>query len=316
MRPSWWCVAAIVGSASIAGADHHQLTGLTFDSPAAWKSQDVPDHSTNVLQSDKGVAIFVVYSPHPAVTGGLAAAFAADWKTATSLTPTKTVPTPAARKLGGRNVLEGSMETIAQGSPVIVDVLLLEAGSQVVPTLVYTQDRKTQKALQPDLDKMIASIAVTATDPAPAPVAAAPVATTGARVLPTITLNDIAGSWNTHDQAVTTYVDGSTGAYSGTMATSVQEWYEIKADGSYTRKFQGLSNGHVIRESGKGVIALTADAIVFTEDGKEKQRMHFIEFAIDADGNAHWKLLDAQYPTTKPNIGLYAQKWVRVVAKK
>jgi hypothetical protein len=308
---------------SSAMADHHQVTGASFDSPAGWQAQDAPDHATLVYRSGATFAIFVVYTPHPAVAGGLAAGFAADWKTATALTPTKTVPKSAARKIGARSALEGIADTTMEGSNVTAELILLDAGTQVVPALIYTQSRAMLKTLQPEIDKMLATVQVAEVAPAAptapqaAPqVAPPPVATTGPRTLTTVTLADLAGSWSTSDQAVTTYVNSSTGAYSGTSATSTQDWYQIKADGTYTRSFQGMANGHVIRETGKGAITLGADAIVFTEGGRERRRYHFLEFTIDADGTAHWKLLDAQYPVTSPNIGLYGEKWVRAVVKK
>ncbi|HET9987286.1 MAG TPA: hypothetical protein VFQ65_02180 [Kofleriaceae bacterium] len=316
-----WVIVVMVAWTRLAVADHHEVTGASFDSPPGWAAQDAPDHATLVYKTGSTFAIFVVYAPHPAISGGLATAFSPDWKTATVNTPTKTVPKPVARKLAGHNLLEGVADTTMQGSNVTVEVILVELGAQVVPVLVYSQNRAMLKTMQPDTDKMLASLqlAAPAPGPGPAPVPAptqpAP-ATSGPRMLTTITLADLAGSWSTHDQAVTTYVDGSTGAYSGTMATSTQDWFQIKADGSYTRTFQGLANGHVVRETGKGTITLAPDAIVFTEAGREYRRFHFLQFAIDADGTAHWQLLDAQYPITQPNIGLYAEKWVRAVVKK
>lgn len=313
-----WVIAVLSVWTRLAVADHHEVTGASFESVAGWEAQDAPDHATLVYKSGSTFGIFVVYSPHPATSGGLAAAFSPDWKTATVNTPTKTVPKPAARKLAGRNLLEGVADTSMQGSNVTVEVILVEAGAQVVPVLLYTQTRAMLKTLQPDTDKMVASIQLAAVAPAPAvapPAPAAP-ATSGPRMLTTITLADLAGAWSTHDQAVTGYVDSSSGAYAGTAVSSTQDFYQIKSDGTYTRTFQGLSNGHVVRETGKGAITLAPDAIVFTEGGREYRRFHSLQFAIDADGTAHWQLLDAQYPVTRPNIGLYAEKWVRAVAKK
>ena len=324
-------VAAVIvcGLAGAATADKHQITGLSFESAPSWAAQDAPNQSTLVFKVDSRFAILAIFSPHPATTT-LAAAFGPDWTTATATTPTKVIPKPSARKIGGRNVLEAAAEAQTEGSTVTMSVLLLETNGQIVPTVVYTQDRKMLKSFRADLDKMIASIQGTPpakTDPPPAPPAADPTPPAadpappaadagGARKLTNITLKDIAGSWSTHDQAITTYVNSSTGAYSGTMATSVQDWYEIKADGSYTRKFQGMSGNQVVRENAKGTITMTPDAIVFTEGGKQHMKVHFLEFAIDAEGGAHWKLIDFQYPLNAANIGLYAETWFRAGAKK
>lgn len=223
------------------------------------------------------------------------------------------MPTPAWRKLGAKNLLVATTDATSEGTAVAVQVQLLDLGGQVVPILIYSQDRKMLQSLQGELDAAIGSIQLTA--PAPAPPPAEPAAG-GARKLTTITLKDIAGSWSTHDQVVTTYVDSHTGGYSGTQATSVQEWFDIAADGTYARRFQGFANGHVIRESAKGAITMAPDAILFTEGGKVVRRYHFLEMAVDADGAAHWKLLDAQYPVTPPNIGLYGETWGRPAPKK
>lgn len=291
-----------------AAADRHQVTGATFEAAAGWEAQDAPDHSTLIYKSGTTFGIFVVYTPH---AGALAGAFDADWKATTVNTPTKTIPKPTARKLAGRNMVEGVADTTMQGSNVTMSVILVETGGQIVDALVYTQNRAMLRTLAPDVDKMLASIQVAA--PAPA---AAPAATGGARVLTTISLADLAGSWSTHDQIVSTYVNSSTGNYSSTSTTATQDFYDIKADGSYAHRFQGLANGHVVRETSAGKISLAGDAIVFSENGREVHRYRLLELAIDADGTAHWKMLDAQYPVTSPNIGLYAEKWVRIPAKK
>jgi hypothetical protein len=308
-------VVAVLGAAlGTAAADRHQVTGASFEAAPNWEAQDAPDHSTLVYRQGTTFGIFVVYTPHP---GALAASFDADWKRTTVNTPTRTVPKPTSRKLGARNLLEGSADTTTEGSNVTMNVILVEANGQIVDALVYTQNRAMLKALQPDIDKMLGSLQVAAPAAAPEPVAApAPVATGAARVLTTIALKDLAGAWSTHDQAVTTYVNSSSGAYAGTQTSATQDFYDIKADGTYAHRFQGLANGHVVRESSKGTVSLAGDAIVFTGSDGDVHRFHFLEFAIDADGTSHWKVLDAQYPINSANIGLYAEKWVRVVAKK
>ena len=239
----------------------------------------------------------------------LAATFIADWKTVTATTPTKTVSKSAQRKLGARILLEAALETTSDGQTVLADLMMLDAGGQVVSTLVYTQDRKMLKALQGDLDKIVGSIKVaprkaadappppapSAPPPAAAPAPAAPEPpATGARVLKHITVADLAGSWSTVDSETTGQADSSGGSPSVT-ATASAEWFEIKADGSYTRKYRGLANHHVVYETGKGQISMTPDAIVFTENGKEARRLRFLELRIDGDGTGHWHVLDASY---------------------
>lgn len=302
-----------VSTAAVAAP--HEVSGATFEGLAGWEAQDAPDHATLIYKADNRLAIFVVFAPHP---GTAAASFAADWKTATTNTPTPSVPAPAARKLNTRNILEGVTEVTVDGSPVTLDVQLVEVAGQVVPTIIYTQDRKMLQGFRGDVDKMLASIQVAKPpepEPAPAP-APAPAPVGGARKLTTITLADIAGSWSSHDQAITTYVDSNTGGYSHTQATSVQDWYEIAADGSYSHRFQGLANGHVVRESSKGTVSLGADGVVFTEGGKVVRHYHFLELAIDTTGAAHWKLIDFQYPLNSANIGLYGETWGRAAPKK
>ncbi len=305
-------VLAVLGMCAfggVAAADRHEVTGATFEAPAGWEVHDSPDHATMLYKVDDRFAIMVVFAAH-APAGDIAATFAADWTAATANTPTPTVPKPAARKLAGRSVLEASAEPTSDGQKVFVDLIQLASGGQVVSTLIYTQDRKMMQGFQATLEKTVASIQVApAAKPEPPPVAnpapgPPPPDSSGARKLTSITLDDIAGSWDTHDLSV------SVGD-----ATSVQNWYQIKPDGAYERQFQGIANHHVVRETGKGKITLTPDAIVFTEDNREYKNLRFLELRIDADGTAHWKLLDSSYPPTDGNIALYAENWIRAVGK-
>ena len=105
-----------------------------------------------------------------------------------------------------------------------------------------------------------------------------------------ITMADLAGIWDNGGAAVTTYVNSSSGNYSGTDTTFFTENYSIKPDGSFTHSFQGRTSNHTVRETSTGTFSISDGCIWVTVTGGEgkgsRTRYQFVSFMTLPNGGA------------------------------
>jgi hypothetical protein len=104
-----------------------------------------------------------------------------------------------------------------------------------------------------------------------------------------ITMADLAGTWNSGGASVTTYVDPSSGNYSGTDTTFYGESYNIKADGTFNHNFAGRTGNHTVREVSNGVITLSGGFVIVKFTGGERRstyKYQFISFMTMPNGGA------------------------------
>jgi len=110
----------------------------------------------------------------------------------------------------------------------------------------------------------------------------------------TITIADLAGTWNGGGASVTTYVNSSTGNYSGTDTTFYGESYRINPDGTFTHSFAGRTGNHTVRETSSGVISLSDGFIIVRFTAGERRstyKYQFIAFMTLPNGGAVLSLL-------------------------
>ena len=305
-------VAVIAALASPAFAQRHAIGSTSFEIPAGWQVQpDTADHATLVHQGSGHYLIAVVSVPRPTSTGPVAS-FASEWKRITSATPTASVPAATRRTLGKRTVYEGAMAVTNDGQAVHAHLIMLDLGSQVVSVLIYTQDAKMLAAYRRQLDWLMSNIQVAASPPPaqPAPAPQARPAPGAPRMLTTITLADLVGTWRTGAGASTDFYNSTTGNYSGSVTGVYGETLTIKANGAYAKGFSGMVNGHVLKSSSSGTVSLSGGFVVFS-DGKAVRNMRLIDYAIAPDGTVRVRLLDGHYDLTKGNVDFYAEAYVR-----
>jgi len=105
-----------------------------------------------------------------------------------------------------------------------------------------------------------------------------------------ITMADLVGTWDNGGASVTTYVDSSSGTYSGTDTTFFTENYTIRADGSFTHSFQGRTSNHTVRETSTGAFSISDGCIwisVAAGEGKgTRTRYQFVSFMTLPNGGA------------------------------
>jgi hypothetical protein len=105
-----------------------------------------------------------------------------------------------------------------------------------------------------------------------------------------ITMADLVGTWDQGAASVTTYVDSSSGNYSGTDTTFYTENYTIKPDGTFDHRFQGRTSNHTVREASGGTITLSGGYVIVKFTTGERKgstyRYQFIAFMTLPNGGA------------------------------
>lgn len=105
-----------------------------------------------------------------------------------------------------------------------------------------------------------------------------------------ITMADLAGTWENGGASVTTYVDSSSGNYSGTDTTFFGESYTIKSDGMFDFRFQGRTANHTVREAGSGTITLSGGYVYVRFTGGDRKgssyKYQFIAYMTLPNGGA------------------------------
>lgn len=105
-----------------------------------------------------------------------------------------------------------------------------------------------------------------------------------------ITMADLAGTWESGAASVTSYVDSSSGNYSGTDTTFYAESYSVHPDGTFDHKFAGRTANHTVREVSSGTITLSGAYVFVRFTGGERKgssyKYQFIAYMTLPNGGA------------------------------
>jgi hypothetical protein len=102
-----------------------------------------------------------------------------------------------------------------------------------------------------------------------------------------ISMEDLAGTWNNEGVSVETYVNSTTGNYAGTDITAHGEGYLIKPDGSFSHKFVAITGNGQVKETNSGTVILAGDTITFKlNNGKTPMRYQLIGYMTLPNGGA------------------------------
>src|SRR6185436_5518257 len=102
----------------------------------------------------------------------------------------------------------------------------------------------------------------------------------------TITLSDLAGTWDHGAGSVQTYIDSSTGDYARTATSFYGEQFVIKSDGTCAYKFVGRANNRTVRELDTGNVILSGSYITFKFKERLTQKYQLIGFMNQPGGAA------------------------------
>jgi hypothetical protein len=104
------------------------------------------------------------------------------------------------------------------------------------------------------------------------------------RLRKTITMADLAGTWEVGGASVMEYITSS--SQSTTSVSFGRTKYTIRADGSYDGKFQGRASNTTIRESESGTISLSGGFIIKRDRNNRELKYQFVAFMIQPNGAA------------------------------
>lgn len=235
-------------------SDTRTLDLVTFVAPPGWhvdeRGSGDGQHVVMSKADSASYCMIVVYRSTPA-TGDLAASFAAEWTRVAlqTLDPVAT-PTPAVNPMGELRMAIGGAASTAQGQPIIGLLVVLDAGSRVVPILVASPSFEKFERYRAEFDPFVASLAVHKANASPGPAPRR------------LRIADLAGEWGRHDGINTRYVDRQTGAYAGADSIHFTESWAITANGTISLDFFGIHNGRRIAEKSTGSATLSAEGVL------------------------------------------------------
>jgi hypothetical protein len=241
---------------------------LTFVPPPGWhvehRGSGAGEHVVMSRADAASYCMIVVYTSTPA-SGDLSASFASEWgRVALKTLDPVAIPRAAVSAFGDVRVAIGAASSTQQSRPLIGLLVVVDAGTRVVPILVAAPSFESFDSYRPEVDPFLGSLAVrVAAAPAIAPVTPVP------RL--SLAIADLAGDWGRHDGINTRYVDRQTGAYAGTDSIHFTETWAIGADGGVSLDFYGIQNGRRIVEKATGTATLTAEGILAIRMTNEKR---------------------------------------------
>jgi hypothetical protein len=109
------------------------------------------------------------------------------------------------------------------------------------------------------------------------------------RLRKTITMADLAGTWEIGGASVQQYVSSSTQSYSSVSFGRTK--YTVRANGTYESSFQGRASNTTIRESDSGAIVLDGGFITMKSRQNPAMRYQFVAFMNQANGAAVLSLI-------------------------
>ena len=112
------------------------------------------------------------------------------------------------------------------------------------------------------------------------------------RLRKTMTVADLAGTWNNGAASVQRYIDSSTGDYAGTNTTFYGEEYVIRPDGTFDYLFVGRSDNRTVREKESGTIILSGGFITVKFNQRTSHKYQFLAFMTQPSGAAILSLVE------------------------
>lgn len=284
----------------LAIADVKMIGPLSFAVPDGWQYEtSAPDRADMVWRNSNGAYLIILLTAPQPSSGDADRDFALAWRSLVETDPRLAIPSPIYDVRGSVGyAAKWSGGPVAKRTREVALYVLRPGGGTFVPVVVVGPNRAVLDALDETVRMVIGSVRI-------APLRAAPIKTT-------IGVADLVGDWKAGGASVVSYVNGSTGNYSGTAVTFAGDYYSIAADGRYSYRFQGLSGGSVVRAAAKGTVEFSGDLVVFHErPGDKLTRYRFVSYEQGLTGATLMTLLPEAYAVTGGNIALYAARFVR-----
>jgi hypothetical protein len=289
---------ALCLAASSASAQVQAVGPVSFAVPEGMKYEQNPgeEHASMSFADGKNFLIIVITKPLPP-TGDAEANFKSAWTLILTRAFNEAVPSPiyAIKVKGGYPGKFGG--NVSNDRTKFYHLETIETPQGVVPILVIASSGDVVNAAWQTLSTFVQGVRVSPGKAQPPK--------------KTIALADMTGMWRTGASSSLSYVDSHTGAYAGSSTVAYSASYDIAANGAYTYVFGGITNGTTVRERSSGVVDFTSDLVLLRDKKGSVTKLRFISYVTAVDGSTIMTFLPAAYEATGPNIGMYADDWVR-----
>jgi hypothetical protein len=267
-------------------------------------------------QSGDAYAIIGVYTASTATTDPVAD-FRSTWQDlVVRLWKPLGEPNPVPRRLaGGAAGYEGGANVQFSDHVGYAHLLSLEAGARVAPILILVRSRQVFDAQRDAIEAFLTSVTVKKSASPPSAAAGAHPATPSVPGSGRISNADLVGEWGEGASSERVYVDSTSGAYAGSSSLAYSTTYNLKADGTYAYRFQGISNGGLVRSQGSGTYRFVNDLLELHARDGEVKRYRIVGWEQSPNGSTTLKLLPAVYEPTTMNIAVYKEVWTRAAKK-
>ena len=288
-----------------ASAQVQKIDNLSFAVPEGWKYEYKPgdDHAAMGLVGANGEFCIISLTKPVATSGNADKDFAVTWRLVVQHNPQSSVPTPIYDIHGMMGYPGKYSASPVANQTKYAFLYVLETGQSFVPVVVVTPNRAVFDAHAETVRAVLGSVRL-------APLVALP-------IQKTVSIADLVGDWKYGDSSTVSYVNRSTGSYAGSSTSWYGAYYTITSDGRYTYSFQGMTDGHIVRDKSAGVVEFAGEFVIFHQKpGNKLIRYHFIAYEHGLSGATLLTLLPESYQVTSGNTGMYAARFVREPLKK
>lgn len=194
----------------------------------------------------------------------------------------------AASQVEFQGVKSVALLTVVSGFGKVAGMLAIFNDKAYLPKVQAFLDTlkldKTPIAVQTVTPKSEQGIDAQVNDPFPTQPGYAPQKPLTGILKPTITIADLAGTWDSGAGSVQTYIDTYTGNYAGTNTTFFGEKYVIHPDGTFEYLFVGRSGNRTVRETDGGTVSLGGGYVLLKFKGRDARKYQLIAFNIQPSG--------------------------------
>ena len=245
-------------SGAVAGgawAEPRAFDRVTYTAPDGWKVEDSGRGFVQLIRAGaEGYCLVAIYPGVPA-GADLAASFATAWtNVALRTVDPVAAPAPTIGDVGNTRAAMAATPAALKGTPVILTLLVLDAGPAAVPVIVLTSSPEAFGAFSGELKALLTSFVVTRD------AGAAPDKPPEKLVIPPpdhqLGVEELAGEWRHQDRISTTYVYRSSGNYAGSDNLTYGDAWTITAKGAVTSNFYAIRNGKKIVEKTSGTLRI------------------------------------------------------------
>ncbi|MBI2299605.1 MAG: hypothetical protein HYU66_11805 [Armatimonadetes bacterium] len=277
---------------------------LRYTVPAGWAAQEVNGFPLLVKAKNEEWVKYrfsLLIFPSEALTGTVREQFAGYWKSFVIPNYTSTIaplPLMVRLKSGYACAFDADSEVKdANGAQVTVAIYMLAHGGRVVPVMgTYSGPNWTfDKAAEAEIGQFL--------DSAQIPGASAEKVVLFAPA-------DLAGEWSESSSEFANRVTRD-GAYAGDATTSTGAYFQLGADGSYSRTLMALTRGRNIREKDSGTWSVEDDELVLSKGGR------YSLLGYGAEPKVGRFLVLGKYSNTKARLkltdprGILQAQWLR-----